>query len=110
HHTPFVSLVPSSSDYIPHSLHDALPIYMRTGSSVRSVGSLRDAVASAVLPVSANAFDSSASSSSGSTSSPPSSSSMTLMPMSERDRKSTRLNSSHVKNSYLVYCLNKKIQ
>src|SRR5690606_41853621 len=24
------------------------------------------------------------------------------------DRKSTRLNSSHVKNSYVVYCLNKK--
>src|SRR5690606_41750414 len=27
-----------------------------------------------------------------------------------RDRKSTRLNSSHVKNSYAVYCLNKKTQ
>src|SRR5690606_41699579 len=25
------------------------------------------------------------------------------------DRKSTRLNSSHVKNSYAVFCLNKKI-
>src|SRR5436309_9034100 len=27
---------------------------------------------------------------------------------SQRDRKSTRLNSSHVKNSYAVFCLKKK--
>src|SRR5690349_24259099 len=27
----------------------------------------------------------------------------------ERDRKSTRLNSSHVENSYAVFCLKKKI-
>src|SRR5436309_13406331 len=29
---------------------------------------------------------------------------------SQRDRKSTRLNSSHVKISYAVFCLKKKIQ
>src|SRR5690606_39916597 len=30
-------------------------------------------------------------------------------PSVPRDRKSTRLNSSHVKNSYAVFCLKKKI-
>src|SRR5690606_40877161 len=30
-------------------------------------------------------------------------------PVQEEDRKSTRLNSSHVKTSYAVYCLKKKI-
>src|SRR5690606_41130626 len=29
-------------------------------------------------------------------------------PVDEQDRKSTRLNSSHVKNSYAVFCLKKK--
>src|SRR5690606_41350503 len=31
-----------------------------------------------------------------------------LSPFRKRDRKSTRLNSSHVKNSYAVFCLKKK--
>src|SRR5690606_42001392 len=31
-----------------------------------------------------------------------------LMPTEDRDRKSTRLNSSHVKISYAVFCLKKK--
>src|SRR5207302_8559884 len=31
-----------------------------------------------------------------------------LLVMNQRDRKSTRLNSSHVKNSYAVFCLKKK--
>src|SRR5690606_5180806 len=31
-----------------------------------------------------------------------------LSPQKYRDRKSTRLNSSHVKNSYAVFCLKKK--
>src|SRR5690606_41892503 len=31
-----------------------------------------------------------------------------LLPLSPRDRKSTRLNSSHVKTSYAVFCLKKK--
>src|SRR5437870_9082798 len=30
--------------------------------------------------------------------------------LNERDRKSTRLNSSHVANSYAVFCLKKKIK
>src|SRR5690606_40915675 len=33
-----------------------------------------------------------------------------LLPSTGLDRKSTRLNSSHVKNSYAVFCLKKKIQ
>src|SRR5436309_4636686 len=32
-----------------------------------------------------------------------------LVPAPQRDRKSTRLNSSHVKISYAVFCLKKKI-
>src|SRR5699024_11269810 len=34
---------------------------------------------------------------------------MALPALSARDRKSTRLNSSHVSNSYAVFCLKKKI-
>src|SRR5690606_40513145 len=33
---------------------------------------------------------------------------LVALPESERDRKSTRLNSSHVKISYAVFCLKKK--
>src|SRR5690606_41487632 len=43
-----------------------------------------------------------------STASPPTSSSSPWSPTA-RDRKSTRLNSSHVKISYAVFCLKKKI-
>src|SRR5690606_40934173 len=39
----------------------------------------------------------------------PPSSSRTRRPRSSRDRKSTRLNSSHVKISYAVFCLKNKI-
>src|SRR5690606_41488246 len=40
--------------------------------------------------------------------SPPSSSGLDLDTLIEQDRKSTRLNSSHVKISYAVFCLKKK--
>src|SRR5437870_11348682 len=73
------------------SLHDALPIYctMREGSAPEQVGTnLPASSARRPRPFSRNLETASAS--------------------SQTDRKSTRLNSSHVAISYAVFCLKKK--
>src|SRR6266478_9334141 len=77
-HTVFFFNDPATTEIYPLSLHDALPISARPASSVWR---------------------------------PPSSSSTTWSARSAcraRDRKSTRLNSSHSQISYAVFCLKKK--
>src|SRR5690606_41648086 len=80
------------------SLHDALPIYTVVNFKNRSIPSIRDAVHFAdiikrkldrTLPKPLTVYDS-------------------LALLQYTDRKSTRLNSSHVKISYAVFCLKKK--
>src|SRR5436309_14113229 len=81
---------PAPSDIYPLSLHDALPIF-GLGLSIQVTS----------MPGSLRAFTSaprmSSADSSGST-----------RQFTVADRKSTRLNSSHVKISYAVFCLKKK--
>src|SRR5699024_12626206 len=106
HHTPFLLLLllllsipsflffppPPPTDIYTLSLHDALPICMSQNdwSSSRS-------------PQSSTGSSTAPSGSRGSTvATTPSSSSR------RQDRKSTRLNSSHVSISYAVFCLKKK--
>src|SRR5258707_7133684 len=62
------------------SLHDALPICRNSRQRISGEGTLRE-LSSRIEP---------------------------LTPPSPRDRKSTRLNSSHANISYAVFCLKKK--
>src|SRR5690606_40938033 len=97
----FLFRVPPPPQIYPLSLHDALPIYSKSppwprppalpaiGSASRSrrcwsPGECRWHRVPARWALAANG------------------------PATERDRKSTRLNSSHVKISYAVFCLKKK--
>src|SRR5690606_39843914 len=105
--SPLVAVRPRTTDTSPPSLHDALPISRKRtppDSSVppprRITGLKRDRARAR-----GSAFGKAA-----------------RLPVTERwtethgtrhqqqDRKSTRLNSSHVKNSYAVFCLKKKRQ
>src|SRR5690606_42080512 len=82
---------PATTEIYTLSLHDALPIYT-TGSLCRLLlpnFSLRHTPA-------------------GSYGHPSHPANSSMMSMDELDRKSTRLNSSHVKISYAVFCLKKK--
>src|SRR5690606_40276559 len=105
---PLSFTVPSAPEIYPLSLHDALPIYRGT-STIRLYISRRSAYHgtswrslsnSASAPVSQPYLRSTQAPSDSGTRS-------TVSPSS--DRKSTRLNSSHVKISYAVFCLKKKI-
>src|SRR5699024_12622053 len=83
----------AAPDSVPLSLHDALPIFMLSIEdilksefvNVMSVDLARELLAGFEMNF-------------GSVSSPE----------AEQDRKSTRLNSSHVSTSYAVFCLKKK--
>src|SRR5690606_41271627 len=88
---------PSSSDIYPLSLHDALPICL----GVDRPGDPVDAFVVVELAVHWN-------SSSFFCSAPRARDRCVLTDPSLQDRKSTRLNSSHVKISYAVFCLEKK--
>src|SRR5690349_23574301 len=71
---------PAAAEFYPLSLHDALPIW-RHGSAARNVWKAGPAGCAPVPAATAGC---------------------------PRDRKSTRLNSSHVEISYAVFCLKKK--
>src|SRR5690606_42043377 len=92
----------TTSDFYTLSLHDALPISGRGSADpcCRSRSPPRRSVASGIvslrLPYSCSV--------SGSLSS-----TATASSNESQDRKSTRLNSSHVKISYAVFCLKKQI-
>src|SRR5690606_41894033 len=86
--------IPPYTHLPPLSLHDALPISARAGGAAWSAAR-SPAAPAPPAPCS--------SPSSRSARSPPRSASWAT-----RDRKSTRLNSSHVKISYAVFCLKKK--
>src|SRR5690606_41888365 len=104
HHMSFVyATATSSTPSYPLSLHDALPIWIlrnpqggtqpRSGESHRRhPAARRDHGAPARPPRMIH----------------PSSASSTARSPAASDRKSTRLNSSHVKISYAVFCLKKK--
>src|SRR5690606_40897991 len=99
----------STTSIISLSLHDALPIFSVSVKRVtrRDASSLRD-IAGSGVEVSACRFLPSTT---------PHACPMRRQAREyrlreragERDRKSTRLNSSHVKISYAVFCLKKKI-
>src|SRR5256885_9924198 len=83
----------ATTEIYPLSLHDALPIYGRsarctstTGGSASAGSSERTCCSRAVTSARA----------------------AVLLWFSFRDRKSTRLNSSHLVISYAVFCLKKK--
>src|SRR5438874_9106270 len=76
----------ATTDIYTLSLHDALPISPRTARPARAQGSPRHRPAAPRRP----------------RGDPP------RRPGPPRDRKSTRLNSSHVEISYAVFCLKKK--
>src|SRR5699024_11852627 len=95
---------PATSPTPPLSLHDALPISAGTGRPRRcsrrnaasyrlgSANTVRSRSATCVIPLWGRTIGSA------------------LLPRrNSRDRKSTRLNSSHVSISYAVFCLKKKI-
>src|SRR5690606_41628744 len=94
----FLLIAPALTDIYPLSLHDALPIYcfpfsnsyvkIATIPSTSSPASRKASAAVIALP-------------------PVEIRSSTTTTL---DRKSTRLNSSHVKISYAVFCLKKKKQ
>src|SRR5436305_5693238 len=88
----FVFHDPSTTDIYTLSLHDALPIYFETsvvpGSFFEDPNRFRMGVGIPTESVQAALPQ--------------------LERGLERDRKSTRLNSSHVRISYAVFCLKKK--
>src|SRR5690606_40029250 len=88
-----------ATDIYTLSLHDALPISgsgeLRTGEPSRPATPLRLATATATIAGPRRIIQCSVTS-------------LRASSVSSRDRKSTRLNSSHVKISYAVFCLKKK--
>src|SRR5699024_11959977 len=105
----FFCIVLVSSDISPLSLHDALPIYrlgpgsrehlLRGGSRVSATLVCRTAEASSRAP---EPTGDRCKRSAGAV--------LDRLLVARRDRKSTRLNSSHVSISYAVFCLKKKKQ
>src|SRR5690606_41671534 len=105
----FLSQAPAPSEFYALSLHDALPI---SGSwAVSPVQSPQRAGAWLSSQPREAAAQTSVRSVPTAGSQLPSAKGTQLLPISWRpaaDRKSTRLNSSHVKISYAVFCLKKK--
>src|SRR5699024_12777415 len=98
----FFSTATATTEIYTLSLHDALPIFFRLMSQMSEMLSSylsRPSSATATKP-----FNTS-SAKTGRAARRPSTRSMLVV-----DRKSTRLNSSHVSISYAVFCLKKKIE
>src|SRR5439155_19942305 len=93
--TVFFFHAPATPEIYTLSLHDALPICTPPGHPQRAV-QVVGRVADAVPPEVVAAIDDGRAVR------------QLLDPAAERDRKSTRLNSSHVAISYAVFCLKKK--
>src|SRR5690606_39573134 len=97
---------PPTSPFYPLSLHDALPIFGEVPTPRLRPGEVLLAVKATAL----NRAD--LSQAAGNYPPPPGESEVLGLEaagaVQGRDRKSTRLNSSHVKNSYAVFCLKKK--
>src|SRR5690349_24254653 len=95
----------STTEIYTLSLHDALPIYARSSSSVESKSTSQyckpcERASKPSFKPRGQAVYSSISSKNPRC--------MKIWPDLNRDRKSTRLNSSHVEISYAVFCLKKK--
>src|SRR5690606_41970060 len=108
---PFLTSIHRTATTAPYtpSLHDALPISTRTvAPAARRAATFL--VATGPPPTTSAAIDSPCNmtgyrlTGSGPARRPP----VALRDRGRRDRKSTRLNSSHVKISYAVFCLKKK--
>src|SRR5690606_41463869 len=93
----FSFTAPATSSPYPLSLHDALPICFLDGEVIR-----HDFLADALL------FQRTTGHGSGRDLGQLQTSCLGNIGNGTRDRKSTRLNSSHVKISYAVFCLKKK--
>src|SRR5207302_11033748 len=90
---PFFCADSATTEIYTLSLHDALPICSRrlsSGGRVRTCSAASSRTGRSTPSSSRRCF------------------SATCTPRAARDRKSTRLNSSHVKISYAVFCLKKK--
>src|SRR5204863_1491930 len=79
---------PATTEIYTLSLHDALPICLRSNGGSAVVNRLARALALVLLAVAG----------------------LSAAGPAPSDRKSTRLNSSHVEISYAVFCLKKKIK
>src|SRR5690606_40299559 len=89
-HPPCLLRDPATPEIYTLSLHDALPIFF-TSPPKKSLPLIRTLVTASPCAVTL-----------------PSLSTSTPCNRFSADRKSTRLNSSHVKSSYAVFCLKKK--
>src|SRR5690606_39320469 len=96
----FFSLQPAPPETFSLSLHDALPIFARGSEMSFSQATMVLSLTPSRL---ARSFWLSPAPSRAAASRSPK-----VARSSEKDRKSTRLNSSHVKTSYAVFCLKKK--
>src|SRR5690606_41241630 len=102
HHLPCARCPDPAPDAIyPLSLHDALPIYRRSIAR-RMCSRLKVSTSPPTTPATVPISPISVPCTTNTCITPPG-----VRP-SVRDRKSTRLNSSHVKISYAVFCLKKK--
>src|SRR5439155_21084137 len=96
----FLFKSPTTTLIYPLSLHDALPIYVKTGKA------LADVVPRAQYPTGGGSLEWDETASGFYYTRYPQGSER---PKEDaKDRKSTRLNSSHVARSYAVFCLKKK--
>src|SRR5690606_41519823 len=85
----------------PPSLHDALPIFIPTNENVLGLPDFDPMVGTCLTDISqADLVEQNLQFLPN----------RTVLTSAHLDRKSTRLNSSHVKISYAVFCLKKKIQ
>src|SRR5699024_11479440 len=94
--TPFSSTHPASTDIYTLSLHDALPIFLRFNKYKNVINKIKQITRKLIFIK-------------DTPSQPPCiQNTPAAVPPTLEDRKSTRLNSSHVSISYAVFCLKKK--
>src|SRR5690606_42110511 len=103
-----LSSLPATTLFYSLSLHDALPIYLRAAKRQKAIREMTDSLAAALVdadltPDALLAALGDATGAAGVKAGP-----IGDAGDGDEDRKSTRLNSSHVKISYAVFCLKKK--
>src|SRR5207249_11272134 len=102
----FFFIVTPTTAFYTLSLHDALPIYSKSVIPPASVTRMR--IESPTCAAIANGSKPPSRTPLVSTSELPTRRIVASVPLGTVDRKSTRLNSSHVSISYAVFCLKKK--
>src|SRR5699024_12802495 len=101
----FYLTAPATTELYTLSLHDALPIFKSLGFKYSTRGAVTVSVSDIIVPPEKGQIlkeaDDQVAEINGLYR-------MGMLSEDERDRKSTRLNSSHVSISYAVFCLKKK--